>query len=278
MRRRALPAALLLAVAACLGTTGNHLVRFRGAAAGPADAVAGAPLAFANGVGWHVSLTKATVHAGAMYLVQTLPTSGGGAHPCILAETYVAQVITEGQMPAGIDVDVLSPSLQYFPAHGQGTDLPAKAGQVWLTGVDIDAPDDLTPVLDVEGTAEKDGSSFPFLACLTIGANRAQAPANSAEPGSNPICLQRVVSPIPVDLVPQDGGTLLLRIDPRPFFVDVDFSQLRLSSTKTRCPFDGPLPIRTFADASTDPPSTALYSALRSAGAQYEFSWQPPSP
>jgi hypothetical protein len=276
MRRHA--ALLLLAVSACLGTTGNHLVTFRGAAAGPADAVAGAPLRFTNGQGWNVVLTKATVHVGAMYLVQTLPTSGGGPHACILPETYVAQVVTEGLMPAGIDVDVLSPSAQYFPAPGQGTDLEAKAGQVWLTGVDVDAPDDLTPILDAEGTAEKDGASLPFFACLTIGSNRAQMPTNSAEPGSNPICLQRVVSPIPVSLVPQNGGTLLLRIDPRPFFVDVDFSDLALSSTKTRCPFDGQLPVRMFADESTDTPSTVLYSALRSAGSQYEFSWQPSSP
>jgi hypothetical protein len=271
-------ALLLLTISACLGTTGNHIVTFRGAAAGPADAVAGAPLAFTNGVGWNVVLTKAMVHIGAMYLMQTLPTSGGGPHPCILSETYVAQVVTEGAMPTGIDVDVLSPSPQYFPALGQGTDLPARAGQVWLTGVDVDAPDDLTPVFDTEGTAEKDGTSFPFFACLTIGANRAQMPTNSAEPGSNPICLQRVVSPIPVDLVPENGGTMLLRVDPRPFFVDVDFSQLALSSTKTRCAFDGQLPVRTFADVSTDTPSTVLYSAPRSAGAQYQFSWQHPSP
>ena len=112
MTRR--PAALLLlAISACLGTTGNHLVTFRGAAAGPADAVAGAPLAFTNGAGWNVVLTKATVHLGAMYLVQTLPSSGGGPHRCILPETYVAQVVTEGVTPAGIDVDVLSPSPRY---------------------------------------------------------------------------------------------------------------------------------------------------------------------
>ncbi len=283
MRGRALSTALLVAIPACLGTTGNHIVHFRGAAAGPADAVSGAPLEFTNGAGWHVVLRKATVHVGAIYLVQTLPTSGGGTHPCILPETYVAQVVTEGVTPAGIDVDTLSPTPQYFPTGGQGTDLEAKAGQVWLAGGDIDAPSDLTPILDVQGTADKDGSSLPFFACLTIGTNRTETPTNSTEPGSNPICQQRVVSPIPADLVPQDGGTLLVRIDPRPFFVDVDFSQLALSSAKSRCSFDGQLPIRTFADQSTDgestdTASTALYSHLRSAGTQYEFSWQPPSP
>ena len=48
----------------------------------------------------------------------------------------------------------------------------------------------------------------------------------TALPGSNPICKQRIVTPIAVDLTPTDGGVLTLRIDPRGMFPTVDFSTL----------------------------------------------------
>jgi hypothetical protein len=267
--RRALGAVASTSLWACLGTTGNHVVSFTAAAAGPADAQGGAPLDFTSGAGWHVVLTKAVVHVGAMYLVQSPPSSGGGPSPCVLEGTYVAQVTTDPGAVAGIDVDALSPTPQPFPSPGQGTDVAALAGQVWLTGVDVNQVADPTKILQVAGTADRGGVVVPFVGALTIGANRLPTPSDSTKPGADPICKQRIVSPIPVDILPQDGGALLLRIDPRELFVGVDFSTLPQVSASP--------PLYQFAD-DTSPPSEALFAALHSAGPVYRFSWADPSP
>ena len=58
---------------------------------------------------------------------------------------------------------------------------------------------------------------------MTIGENRQQPVQNPALPGSNPICEQRIVTPIAVDFTPTDGGVLTLRVDPRGMFNAVDF-------------------------------------------------------
>jgi hypothetical protein len=271
MRRQSIALIASLALSSCIGTTGNTLVRFQAAAAGPADAVAGAPLEFTNFAGWHVVLTKATLHVGAMYLVQTLPTSGGGPAACVLPGTYVAEVTTDASAVAGIDVDILSPRPQPFPNGGQGIDLAARAGQVWLTGVEVDQVSDPTTVLSAEGTADRNGKFFPFVAKITIGQNRVVKPADSTKPGSDPICRQRIVSPIRVDLVPRGSGTLMLRIDPRhQLFDSVDFSELK--------PLPGDPQRYGFADDSSDEPSATLYSGLRGAGALYQFSWEGTTP
>src|SRR5262249_18292481 len=143
----------------------------------------------------------------------SLPVSGAQNTSCILPSTYVAQVTT------GTDVDLLSPTEQPFPIPGTGVTIPALAGQVWLTGVDVNNVDDATPILHVEGTTDQNGVSLAFSGTLTIGTNRA---ANVT--GSNPICKQRIVSPIPLAIEPRAGGRLLFTIDPRLLFVNVDFT------------------------------------------------------
>ena len=78
------------------------------------------------------------------------------------------------------------------------------------------------------------------------------------------------MSPILVNIVPESGGTLLLRVDPRQLFVDIDFSMLQAF------PRDPLPPQYAFRDDSKDEPSALLYSALHSAGTLYQFSWSDP--
>jgi len=209
---------LALLIAGCSGTTGSNLVSFTARAGGPSDA-AGA-LEFDSGNGYHLQLTQAALHLGAVYLNMSPPLSGGNEQPCILPGIYV------GQAYAGLDLDLLSPDLIGFSAAGEGTANPALVGEVWLTGGDINAADDPTPILQTAGTASKDGMQWPFTATVTIGANRAIPPTNPAMPGTNPICRERIVSPIRIDLTLSDGGVLDLRIDPRGMFNGVDFASL----------------------------------------------------
>jgi hypothetical protein len=141
---------------------------------------------------------------------------------------------------------------------------------VWLTGGDIEADVDPTVVLDVEGTATRGADSFPFTAAFTISQNRVIPPRNPALPGSNPLCQQRIVAPVPFDATLVQGGTVALLVDPRAWFASVDFSTLTKVS-------DAPLRYE-FQDSATSTAQAdrALYNGLRAAVGPYHFTLTPP--
>ena len=189
------------------------------------------------------------------------PVSGAQATDCYLTGTYV------GQETSALDVDLLNPTPQPFPAPAVGvTEPPALVEQVWLTGPDINNPADATPILIIAGTATEGAATFPFTGTVTIGSNH--APSSSASAGGDSICKQRIVSPIQEPVTIEKTGGLLLRIDPRTFFVDVDFSQLPADPTTGGYAFsDDPSDSAAYA-----PTGQNLYSNLRST-APYQFSW-----
>ncbi len=120
-------------------------------------------------------------------------------------------------------------------------------------------------LLDVAGIASRGADSFPFEGKLTIGTNRVTPPRNPALPGSNPLCRQRIVSPIAFDATLAQGSVVWLLVDPRSWFVGVDFSELPKVT-------DLPLLFRFTDDSeSSAQPDKALYSAMRSASGPYRF-------
>jgi hypothetical protein len=251
---------LPLLLAGCTGTTGSEIVTFDAYAAGPEDA-AGPGYTFTTSRGYTVSLDRLRLQIGGLYLNRSVPISGGQERSCYLPGIYVAEV-TEGLL-----VDALQPRPQRFPARGSGTRDRALTGEVWLTGGRIDALSDPTVLLDTAGTVSRDGETFPFEAQFTISDNRRPAVVDPARPGASPLCLLRIVSPIPTDLTPSQDGSLLLRIDPRPLFANVDFEQLPLPPS--------PGAPRRFLDREEGQPSVALFAGLRSALGVYRFSSPP---
>jgi hypothetical protein len=251
-----------LALCACGSSTGGALVTFHAAAAGPTDAVAGQPLVFTNSLGYQVTLTRARLHIGALYLNRSVPLSGAQAQGCILPGIY------SGQVTSPLDVDVLSPDPQRFPADGEGTADLSQTAEVWLFGTDVNADEDRTLIADVTGTALLGGTPVPFTGQITIGSNRAVPPANPALPGASPLCKQRIVTPIRVDFTLAQGGTLLVRVDPRGWLATVDFAQI---------PVDPSDPAqRRFLDRSEGQSDLAFYAGLRAASGTYFFNWQSP--
>jgi hypothetical protein len=249
--------AFVFGPAACVGTTGDQVVDFDAVASGPADAVAGQPLSFEGSRGWQVTLTHASVHVGALYLADAMPVSGAQATSCVLPGSYVAQVVQ------GRDVDLLSNEPQAFPTRGRGTTLEARAGQVWLTSNDVNlanVPSPPTVILDLLGSAERDGEVRPFEAKLTIASNRVDTSGSAA--GGSPICKERIVSPIPTTIRVESTGALWLRVDPRLLFTNVDFGALEARGD-----------VYVFKDDSSDQPSANLYNNLKQAGPLYDFSW-----
>ncbi len=250
---------LLLGGGGCAGTAGGELLEFDAFAVGPSDAEAGGTYSLTTGRGYEVTLTRAKLHVGAVYLNKTVPTSVASNTSCFLPGIYVAEVTT------GLDVDVLSPDFQPFPEKGFATSEAAKAAEVWLTGGDVNDESDGAVILDIAGTATKSGESFPFEGTVTIGENRVVTPTDPSLPGAKPICKQRIVTPIPIDIVPREGGDLVMRVDPRGWFANVDFAKLEKVA-------DEP-PLYRFHDASDDQPSTSLYDGLRASIGPYAFSW-----
>jgi hypothetical protein len=253
----ALTAAVLFG---CTGSTGGEIFEFEAFAAGAPGAVAGQPYTFTTERGYTVTLDRASLHVGAMYLNMSVPTSVADDTSCFLAGIYVAEVT------AGLDVDVLDPSRVAFPIAGAATSDRARTAEIWLSGGDLDAESDPTVIASVAGTAVGASGTFPFEGQITIGQNRQVPPSDPAQPGEKPICKQRVVTPIDVDLVPEPGGALVLTIDPAGWFGNVEFSELEQVQ-------DDP-PLYRFRDDSEDQPSRNFYSGVRANAGVYRFTWE----
>lgn len=257
-------AASAIALCSCLGTAGGETFDFEAHGAGPSDAVAGSPYAFRSGRGFDVELTRANLWIGAVYLNKSVSTSVSSDTSCALAGIYVAEITT------GRFIDVLSPTPQPFPELGQTTTEHASTAELWLSSGDVDANSDVTVILDVAGTATRDGITYPFDGMVTIGDNRRETPSDPAAPGAKPICKERVVSPIPVSARARPGDDLLIVVDPRGFFSNVDFASLEKVG-------DDPLRYR-FRDDNGDQPSRNLYGGLRAGAGTYALQWTPDIP
>lgn len=244
--------AISLAAAVALagyGTTSGNLISYdvvaRGTSGGGVHDTA---------LGWHVELSKAMLYLGAVYLNQTRPNSGIQGTDCILPSVYI------GEELQGRQVDVLSSAPQPFPAPGTGTDDEALTGEVWLTGGDVNAGTDRTVIADLAGTAIRAAQVVAFSATITISSANRGIPSPPALPSLHPICKQRIVSPIRIDLRPHDGGTLVIAIDPSTWFDTVDFAAV---------PPDGIVP-----DDRSNTASDALFAAIRAATTTFQFSFE----
>lgn len=247
-----------LFVFGCGGTTGSGFVEFSGVVSGPSD-VSGGSATFTSGAGADITLTKAEMHLGAVYLNQSVPASGAAAEPCVSPGAYVAEIF------GPVDVDLLSGSPASFPTKGEGTETEARTAEVWLTGGDVNAADDPTVILDVEGSAVQAGETYPFTASVTIGSNRTPRATSPALPSANPVCHQRIVAPILVDMTPTDGGTLVLRIDPRHMFNGVDFSRAaKVSDT----------PVAYEIPDTSAGPGGALFKGMTADAGVYSLAWR----
>lgn len=259
-------AALLLALGAlsCAGSTGGETLDIPVAAAGPAAAIAGQPLLCADDPAWTITVTAASLHVGAVYLDQSQPVSGAQSTGCILTGTYVVQEL------AALDVDLLSPALQPFPALAHAvTTPPALIGEVWLTRGPIDAVPSSTPVLPIltvagSATRTATGDAFPFTGTVTIEDNYQDSGALA---GGDPICKKRIVSPIPAPITLAATGGLLLRIDPCRLFTAIDFAALSPGDTPGSYQFSDDPSAVDYAPAASN-----LYANLHSS-APYTFTW-----
>ncbi len=245
------------ALGACVGSTGGGVVTFDVTAHGPKTASLTSGYAFHTTAGWDVTLTRAKMQIGAVYLNRSVPLASERETSCVLPGIYV------GEVTDGVVVDVLDPAGQKFPVRGEGTKDHAVTAEIWLGAGDVNRTSDDTVLLEVTGTAKKSGVIIPFEGTITIGKNRAIPPENAALPGANPLCEQRIISPIPVSLDLGDNGTLDLTIEPRAWFDGVAFEKLTQ---------DSPGHFQ-FGDDSASQPDINLYMGFRGNQGAYGFAF-----
>jgi hypothetical protein len=252
---RAFPLVLALALGACVGTTGGEVVSFGAQLAGP-EGVTDHRVAFTSGRGLAVTLTKASLRVGAVYMNRSKPIPVAQEKSCISTGTYVGEVL------GGAEADLLSGAPVRFPRGGQGTSEPAVTGELWLNGGDLDALEDKTVVATVEGEVVLPAGAKPFRGSITFGSNRRSAAIDPARPGADAPCKQRVVSPVAVDVTLAQGGLLTVRVDPRAWFALVPFEDLREEGG-----------VLVFDDADTNASSVGLADGVRAPQGVYRFEW-----
>ena len=249
---------LALVLEACSGTTGGEVIAFRAAASGPRDASRAARLDERSRV--DVTLTAATLHVGAIYLNQTVKVSGAQETGCILPGTYVAQVTT------GRDVDLLSPEPQPFPAPGEGDDAPGpRRSSLAHRGAHrsrrrshADSPR--------RGGRRGGRRGAPVLG---HGDHRIQPRRDgrrAVQAGASLICNSGSCLPSVRRSRSTRAGALLLRVDPRLLFTNVDFGGAASGRGRLRV-------LR--RQNAQDQPSRNFYLNLRAAGGAYSFEWLP---
>jgi hypothetical protein len=262
----------ILLLCGCSGSTGGGLVTFHAQAGGPARATGTLDFDTGHQPSYHVTLSAASFHLGAVYFNSVVPSSGGPAEECIKSTgVYVGELFGDcegGACGLGLP-SLLTPDLVAFPLAGVGTTTPASEAEIWLSSGDIDADSDPIPVFTADGVASAGGQSWPFSASVTINrANRGIPSENPATPGANPICRQRIVGRIPVDLTLANGGTLSLRVDPAGIFNEVDFATLAATVEP------GPDGKYLIPDSNDDPTGSALYDGVVSNSGVYFFNFE----
>jgi hypothetical protein len=274
-----------LAALSCNGTTGDAIITFPAYASG----AAGAAEPFSSN-GYTIVLTKARMYIGAVYVNEAPPGSSFASPVCTNPGVYAAQV------PAGVDVDLLSTARQPFPLKGNGTADLGQSWELWLTDGDVNSASSsrfgVPNVVDLQGTATRDadGAAFSFAATVNINQdNRGVPGSDPAQPGLNPICKQRIVALGGIALQLSPGGALVVRVDPRGWFNQaIDFSTLPSVASRD-CSID---PASVFGDAkycipdSSNLPGSdlgaqqgvAIYTGILTAGpAAYSIAYEPVS-
>lgn len=245
MRAR-IVAVSLLAFAACTvlslgptgcGSTGSARFAFEGRAGGVARD-ASQPLAFVNETGWTITLSRANVTVGPIYLNVIAPLRDEatfvpwlGVKRAFGDDDHLGGGREVGEILGQVTFDALSPALVPFPVQGTMTQEQIRTAEIWLWPPPGKAPEAVnidTPSVDVAGVAVRGDSRVPFRGALILN----EAWTTDAKPGersAQPVTSLRKVRGIPTTFFPTEGGALEIRFDVRALFRGADFSNLAAS-------------------------------------------------
>jgi len=225
---------LTLTPAGC-GSAGSARFLFDARAAG-IDRDASQPLTFTNEPGWTITLSKATVTIGPVYLNVIAPLRDEmttllpwlGVKRAFGDDDHLGAGREVGEVLAQITFDALSPSFMPFPVQGTMTQEQIRTAEIWLWPPPGTAPEAVnidTSAVDFAGEAVRDNARVRFRGALILN----DAWTSDAKPGersAQPVTSLRKVRGVPTTFFPTEGGRLEIRVDVRPLFRGADFSNL----------------------------------------------------
>jgi hypothetical protein len=269
----------------CAGATDRTKFSFEARAGGAATGLSQADFTFTNERNWTITLRKANVTLGPVYLNTVAPLvdsptgflghfvrsahADGGDH--LGGGRIVGEVLSQ------ITFNALSSELAPFPLLGTTTDEPVRTTDVWLypaPGVSADTTKIDTVTLDVAGVARRGDQELRFRGALIL--NDAWLPdATAGQRGTTSIALLRRVRGIPSAFTPENGGSLELRFDVRAPFRGADFSNLETSPSDR----DGvKLLVQSKSGKNTtDQIMTNLFQGVRATTGTYSVRWASPA-
>lgn len=267
-------------IAACAPSTGSKRFSFDAAAGGIARDNDGA-FTFTNERGWAITLTRAKITLGPVYLnvVRPLTDPAQSLVDWLVPSAYAAgeadlssgRVV--GEVLGQVEVDALSPALVPFPVRGTMTQDDVRTADIGLFPEPFTSPDtNQTRVVtaDVAGSATRGGLTIRFRGQLVL--NDAWLPdLPPGARGSVSIRALRQVRGVPASFFADEGGSLEIRIDARSLFRGADFANLENNPVDA----DGTkvLVQSKSGKTSTDQVMTNIFNGIRSVERTYAVRW-----
>lgn len=286
-RARAAPAGALIAAFAgalsgCSADTGSERFVFEARAGGAATAT-GAPLQFTNQTGWAITLTRADVTLGPLYLNVQPPLRTALAprsrwldwivRPAFAQASHLDEGRVVGEVLGQVTFSALSPELVPFPVPGTLAQEDVRTAEVWYypsPGLSPEASAIDSVALDVAGEASRDGVSYSFEGQLVLNDDWITA-GTAGTRGSTSIVDIRQVRGIAAGFFPERGGHLELRLDVTRLFRGANFASLEDNPPDASG-------VRTLVQAAgeRDQVMSNLFQGLREANGTYAVSWVMP--
>jgi hypothetical protein len=264
-----------LAVPSGCGSTGSKRFTFETRAGGARDA--GMPYTFTNGTGWTITLTKATVTVGPIYLNVVAPLRTASRWSLFKSayadEAHLGGGRVVGEVLGQVTVDALSSRLVTLGSRGTITEEQVRTAEIWLWPPPQIAPETIgidAPAADFAGEAVRGSEHVRFRGTIVID----DAWASDAKAGditATPITEIRQIRGIPASFFPEEGGALEIRVDVKPLFRGADFSTLANN------PVDADGTVRLVQAKSgpvtTDQVMRNAFQGLRASRGTYDVRW-----
>jgi hypothetical protein len=267
--------ALLTLAPACVGSSGNGQHAFTAEASGADEH---GP--FVNDFGWTVTLSRAVVRMGPIYLNTVAPLRAARPRfglPWVRVahaeDAHLGDGLVVGEVLTDAEINLLDDAPTRFDVPGLVTSDAIRTAEIrFWPGAGLSpeakAPQ---PALEVAGEASKNGETIRFSGAINLD----ETWLPNARPGDrNYLTLIdiREVRGIPTSFTAQTEGTLRVRVDQRRLFASANFAQIRDNEPTKADPSVRQL--RQTGALGPDTVTRSLYEALRSIRT-YDVRWTP---
>ena len=275
-----LSAALVVLLCGCAGGTGSERFEFEARVQGTAPAKGADDYVFVNEAGWQVTLERAKVTLGPVYLnvIPPLRDSTSSIWDWVIrpawahGEEHLNAGRVVGEVLSLVTFDALSRELVTFPTRGTMTQEQVRTADIWFSpepGTSADAQKIDTIALDVAGTAARERRVVRFRGALKLDASWI-ADQTLGTRGNQSIAAIRKVRGIPASFFPENGGALEITFDVKRLLRGADFANLEANKSDS----DGTKVL--VPGKAGDQVMTNLFQGLREADGTYRVRWVSP--